>query len=75
MSHKPTFIVCPHLTVYKDMGFDPKGAYGFSEAKINNCKCKLFWEGKPCKNRGNCIIAREDDTWKRISSKSFKEGE
>ena len=70
---KPKFDVCKYLTVYRDMGHDPNGAFGFSKSRIVNCECELYLESGSCKRRGSCLFAREDDTWKRISINSFKE--
>jgi len=66
-----TFITCRELKVYNDMGYDQKK--GFVDTGISTCKCKAYQQGRKCKNRGRCIIAREDETWLQVSSKSFGE--
>ncbi len=72
---KPIFITCPYLKVYNDVGFnhnkDVPGRY--KETGISNCECKLYMHEKgKCPNRGRCVIAREKDTWKQVSKKSWK---
>ena len=63
------FIPCPELKVYNDMGYNEK--QGFVDTGISTCECKAYKEGRKCKNRARCIIAREDETWLQVSSKSF----
>lgn len=67
----PTFLVCHELKVYKDMAFKEGG--GYKDCGISVCECLAHKEGRPCKNRGLCIEAKEYGTWKRVSSKSWKE--
>jgi hypothetical protein len=64
----PTFLICSYLKVYTDMA---KREGKFVDTGISTSFCKAERSGKPCMNRGQCIIAKEPDTWKRISSKSF----
>lgn len=66
-----TFITCRELKVYNDMGYDKKK--GFVDTGISVCECKAYQQGRKCKNRGRCIIAREDETWLQVNSKSFGE--
>ena len=66
---KPKFLVCSELKVYNDMGYDSK--QGFIDTGISTCECKAYQQGRKCKNRGRCIIAKEDETWKQVNSKSF----
>lgn len=66
---KPKFLTCPELKVYNDMGYDSK--QGFIDTGISTCECKAYQQGRKCKNRGRCIIAKEDETWKQVNSKSF----
>ncbi len=73
MSHIPVFNVCSYLKVYNDMGLDPNGPFGYSKSKIASCECELYLKSESCTRRGNCLTAREKDTWKRINSKSYKE--
>lgn len=58
---------CPDLIVRTDWSYsgnpDHKGIAG--------CECKALKEGRPCPRSGRCIEAREDDTWTRVSRKSF----
>ena len=68
---RPYFLVCEHLKVYNDFGYSDKPGELYSESKINVCKCFLFEEDKFCKNRGRCILAKDEDTWKQISRESF----
>ena len=68
---KPIFLVCPKLKVYNDFGFDNGNKNKYSESKINNCECLEYNYGIPCKTKGRCIIAKEDNTWKQINSKSW----
>ena len=73
---KPKFVVCEYLKVYNDIGFedDPINGSMYKETGISNCECKAYMNSEQCPNRGRCIIAREDRTWKQVSKKSF-EGE
>jgi hypothetical protein len=65
-----TFITCRELKVYNDMGYDEKRG-GFVDTGISTCECKAYQQGRKCKNKGRCIIARENETWLQVSSKSF----
>lgn len=67
---KPKFIYCQELKVYNDMGWNSdKGE--FVDTGISTCECKAYIEGRKCKNRGRCIIARENETWMQVNSKSW----
>ena len=68
---KPYFLVCEYLKVYNDFGYSDKPGELYTKSKINVCECLLFEKDKSCKNRGKCIIAKDADTWKQISKKSF----
>ena len=69
---KPQFVVCSQLKVYNDMGWDYKKET-FTHTGISLCECQAYINKKKCKERGRCIIARENATWKQVSSKSFGE--
>jgi len=66
----PKFICCPELKVYNDMGWNSdKGE--FVHTGISTCECLAYQQGRKCRNRGRCIIAREDETWMQVNSKSW----
>lgn len=67
----PYFLVCPDLVVHNDFGFSDKPDRLYSEKQISVCECKREQKGLSCKNRGRCIIAKEHQTWKNVSSKSW----
>ena len=67
----PYFIVCPHLIVYKDFAYSQESNKMYTDSQIATCECKRQLQGLPCTNRGRCIIAKEEDTWKNVSSKSW----
>jgi hypothetical protein len=68
---KPKFVICQELKVYNDFGFKNGSTREFTEQSISLCECKAYEQGRKCKNRGRCIIAREDETWMQVNSKSF----
>lgn len=68
--NSPYFIYCEHLIVYRDVGYKD-GTMEFTQPKISNCECKRYQFNKSCTNKGRCIIARENNTWKMVSSKSW----
>lgn len=66
---RPYFLICSELITYND--FAPSMKH--DHKTISVAECKAFREGRPCKIRGKCILAREEDTWKIVSSKSWKD--
>ena len=71
---KPKFVVCQYIKIYNDLGFKEGG--GFKETGISVCECKAYMNEKDtCPNNGRCIIAKDPDTWKQITKKSFNKGE
>lgn len=66
----PKFIYCTELKVYNDMGWNSDKSE-FVDTGISACECKAYQQGRKCKNRGRCIIAREDETWMQVNSKSW----
>ena len=67
--YKPYFIHCPDLIVRTDIGHSTNADF----KQIAMIECKAFREGRKCFDAGNCVVAREDDTWKKISKHSFGE--
>ena len=65
----PKFVYCQYLQVYNDMSFNSKMEY--VHTGISTCECKAYQQGIKCKLKGRCIIAREDETWKQVNSKSW----
>jgi hypothetical protein len=68
---KPSFEYCHELIVYRDMAFAGDGSGRFVDTGISGCECKAYQQGRKCKRRGRCIIARESDTWLQVNSKTF----
>jgi hypothetical protein len=66
----PKFVCCQYLKVYNDMAFNSKREY--VHTGISGCECMAYQQEIKCKLRGRCIIAREDETWEQVSSKSWK---
>jgi len=66
---KPYFLLCNELITYND--YNPNNNKPYKQ--IAKMECKAFNEQRPCNNRGKCILAREADTWKVVSSKSWSE--
>lgn len=64
---KIAFNVCPDLIVRTDFGHQTNPDHKV----ISACECKAEQEQRPCRRRGACIKARDDQTWKTITSKSF----
>ena len=67
----PSFLICPELKVYNDFGINSV-TREYTEQSVSLCECKAYKEGRKCSNRGRCIIAKESETWKQVSSRSFK---
>ena len=68
----PKFETCQYLKVYNDMGYN-NDKKEFVDTGISLCECKAYKQGIKCKRRGRCIIARENETWLQVNSKSWTE--
>ena len=68
---KITFIHCPELVVYNDMG---KKDGQYVNTGISSCECKARLEERQCISKGKCIVARDHETWSFINKDSFKKG-
>lgn len=69
MKNKPYFLHCQDLIVRTDISHSSHPDF----KQIAMIECRAYREGRQCLTSGNCVIAREEDTWKKISKKSFGE--
>lgn len=61
-------IWCPELVVRTDIGHAD-----YDHKHIATASCKAEEEGRPCKQRGVCMEARDARTGNRVTKESFGE--
>ena len=59
--------VCRDLIVYTDWGHTSTSDH----KSIQGCECKAEKEHRPCPRRGVCIEATDQETYRRVTSKTF----
>jgi hypothetical protein len=67
------FDICNHFETGRDFGHGDGNCYGKfgKRSSLSNTQCHAQEDGKVCRRRGRCVVAR-DNNWKLISKKSFQ---
>lgn len=65
------FDICNDAHVMSDSGWENIQNPGGVRVHNNNAECYARADGRPCRRRGRCVIARDKSTWKQVTTKTW----